>query len=61
MVSFVDYRQILSKKGVVVLPDIFANSGGVTVSYFEWVQVKAVEYSEHILITKAPLSLSLSL
>ncbi|PKA64978.1 Glutamate dehydrogenase [Apostasia shenzhenica] len=29
---------ILSKKGVVILPDIFANSGGVTVSYFEWVQ-----------------------
>lgn len=31
--------QILSKKGVVILPDIYANSGGVTVSYFEWVQV----------------------
>ncbi|KAJ6951743.1 glutamate dehydrogenase 1-like isoform X2 [Populus alba x Populus x berolinensis] len=30
--------EILSKKGVVILPDIFANSGGVTVSYFEWVQ-----------------------
>ncbi|CAL5441697.1 unnamed protein product [Camellia sinensis] len=29
---------ILSKKGVVVLPDIYANAGGVTVSYFEWVQ-----------------------
>ncbi|KAI7989749.1 Glutamate dehydrogenase 2 [Camellia lanceoleosa] len=29
---------ILSKKGVVVLPDIHANVGGVTVSYFEWVQ-----------------------
>lgn len=33
-------QQILSKKGVVILPDIFANSGGVTVSYFEWVQVE---------------------
>ncbi|XP_010908644.1 glutamate dehydrogenase 1, mitochondrial isoform X1 [Elaeis guineensis] len=31
--------EILSKKGVLILPDIFANSGGVTVSYFEWVQV----------------------
>ncbi|GMP87168.1 hypothetical protein CsSME_00039662 [Camellia sinensis var. sinensis] len=31
--------EILSKKGVVILPDIYANSGGVTVSYFEWVQV----------------------
>ncbi|GMQ04645.1 hypothetical protein CsSME_00049992 [Camellia sinensis var. sinensis] len=30
--------KILSKKGVVVLPDIYANAGGVTVSYFEWVQ-----------------------
>lgn len=30
--------EILSKKGVIVLPDIFANAGGVTVSYFEWVQ-----------------------
>ncbi|KEH17419.1 glutamate/leucine/phenylalanine/valine dehydrogenase [Medicago truncatula] len=30
--------QVLKKKGVVILPDIYANSGGVTVSYFEWVQ-----------------------
>jgi glutamate dehydrogenase/leucine dehydrogenase len=29
---------ILQEKGVVVVPDILANSGGVTVSYFEWVQ-----------------------
>ena len=29
---------ILGRKGVVVLPDILANAGGVTVSYFEWVQ-----------------------
>lgn len=29
---------ILEKKGVIVLPDILANAGGVTVSYFEWVQ-----------------------
>lgn len=29
---------ILEKKGTVVLPDILANAGGVTVSYFEWVQ-----------------------
>lgn len=34
--------QILSKKGVVVLPDVYANSGGVTVSYFEWVQVQFI-------------------
>ncbi|KAL5211445.1 hypothetical protein ABZP36_022292 [Zizania latifolia] len=30
--------EILAKKGVIVLPDIYANSGGVIVSYFEWVQ-----------------------
>ena len=30
--------QILEKKGVVVVPDILANAGGVIVSYFEWVQ-----------------------
>lgn len=30
--------RILEEKGVFVLPDILANAGGVTVSYFEWVQ-----------------------
>jgi glutamate dehydrogenase (NAD(P)+) len=30
--------KILNKAGVLVVPDILANSGGVTVSYFEWVQ-----------------------
>jgi glutamate dehydrogenase len=30
--------EILDRKGVVVIPDILANAGGVTVSYFEWVQ-----------------------
>jgi glutamate dehydrogenase (NAD(P)+) len=29
---------ILKKKGIMVVPDILANAGGVTVSYFEWVQ-----------------------
>jgi len=30
--------EILEKKGVFVIPDILGNAGGVTVSYFEWVQ-----------------------
>ena len=30
--------EILFKKGVVVVPDIIANAGGVIVSYYEWVQ-----------------------
>ena len=30
--------EILFKKGIIVIPDILANSGGVVVSYFEWVQ-----------------------
>ena len=30
--------EILNKKNVVIIPDILANAGGVTVSYFEWVQ-----------------------
>jgi glutamate dehydrogenase (NAD(P)+) len=30
--------EILAEKGIFVIPDILANAGGVTVSYFEWVQ-----------------------
>ena len=30
--------EILNERGIFVLPDILANAGGVTVSYFEWVQ-----------------------
>ncbi|MGP2490428.1 Glu/Leu/Phe/Val family dehydrogenase [Mesorhizobium sp. PUT5] len=38
--------EILASRGVVVLPDILANAGGVTVSYFEWVQNKQGYYWE---------------
>ncbi|MGI6370982.1 MAG: Glu/Leu/Phe/Val family dehydrogenase [Patescibacteria group bacterium] len=34
---------ILEKRGVIVVPDILANAGGVTVSYFEWLQNKQRE------------------
>lgn len=33
-----DGEEILAQKGVMIVPDILANAGGVTVSYFEWVQ-----------------------
>ncbi|RLG46558.1 MAG: glutamate dehydrogenase [Thermoproteota archaeon] len=36
--------KILYEKGVLVIPDILANAGGVTVSYFEWVQALTRDY-----------------
>lgn len=38
--------EILNKNGVKVIPDILANAGGVTVSYFEWVQNRQGFYWE---------------
>lgn len=35
---------ILEEKGIFVIPDILANAGGVTVSYFEWVQDRAAYF-----------------
>lgn len=35
---------ILNRKGIVVFPDILVNAGGVTVSYFEWVQNRSGLY-----------------
>lgn len=39
--------EILSANGKVVIPDVLANSGGVTVSYFEWVQNLQGYYWSH--------------
>ena len=40
--------EVLARKGVFLLPDILANAGGVTVSYFEWVQdLQCFFWQEH--------------
>ncbi|MBI3510006.1 MAG: Glu/Leu/Phe/Val dehydrogenase [Bacteroidetes bacterium] len=39
-----DADQLLNDKGIVVVPDVLANGGGVTVSYFEWVQNRMGHY-----------------
>lgn len=45
--------EILNKKGVVIVPDILANAGGVIVSYFEWVQdMQLLFWDEHEVYTR---------
>ena len=41
-----DADRMLTGRGVVIVPDILANAGGVVVSYFEWVQSRAQFYWE---------------
>ncbi|MCB9361838.1 Glu/Leu/Phe/Val dehydrogenase [Candidatus Woesearchaeota archaeon] len=45
--------EVLHQKGTIVLPDLLANAGGVTVSYFEWVQNLSGEvWDEQVVLTK---------
>ena len=48
-----DADEILDKKKIDVLPDILTNSGGVVVSYYEYLQNKSEEYlSEEVILNK---------
>ena len=43
--------EILGERGIHVVPDILANAGGVTASYFEWVQnVQVFTWDEHYML-----------
>ncbi len=43
-----DSDRIFDDRGITVVPDILANAGGVTLSYFEWVQdLQSLFWSEH--------------
>ncbi len=53
-----DGDEILAKKDIMVLPDVLSNAGGVTVSYFEWVQNRYGYYwEEDEVLEKASLAM----
>lgn len=46
-------QEILDQRGVIVVPDILANAGGVLVSYFEWVQnIQRYRWSKEVVIER---------
>jgi glutamate dehydrogenase/leucine dehydrogenase len=45
-------REYLTKKGVIIVPDILANAGGVIVSYLEWQQNRAGEHWDEARVNK---------
>ncbi len=48
-----DADEVLYRKGVFLIPDILCNAGGVTVSYFEWVQdLNRDQWSEEVVNSK---------
>lgn len=48
--TWLEADEVLDRKGIVVIPDILANSGGVLVSYYEWLQNKRDEYWNYSII-----------